>query len=238
MGYKQLTSIPVVEGGIGRNSQTAYAVLCGGTTTTAAQQSIASVGTAAQVLTSNGAGALPTFQTPAGGGGAWEFISSADASALASVSFTGLSSSYYAYKVMITNVVAAAAGKTLWMRTSANNGISYDSTGGNYRTQVGYNNANNFVGVGSSSNTAILLTSSSVSASGNPSMMEVTIFNPSAATYTGVSHQGIWNDGSNWFTQWISGIRLSAAAVDAVQFLLTSGNFTSGTFKLYGLLPS
>jgi hypothetical protein len=52
----------VANGGSGRASHTAYAVICGGTTTTAAQQSIAGVGTAGQVLTSNGAGALPTFQ--------------------------------------------------------------------------------------------------------------------------------------------------------------------------------
>lgn len=57
------------KGGTGRTSHTAYAVLCGGTTATGAQQSIASVGTSGQVLTSNGAGALPTFQNAAGGGG-------------------------------------------------------------------------------------------------------------------------------------------------------------------------
>jgi hypothetical protein len=61
------TGLPVAGGGTGRASHTAYAVICGGTTTTTAQQSIASVGTTGQVLTSNGAGALPTFQTPAGG---------------------------------------------------------------------------------------------------------------------------------------------------------------------------
>jgi hypothetical protein len=61
------TGLDVANGGIGRASQTAYAVICGGTTTTAAQQSIASVGTAGQVLTSNGAGALPTFQAAGGG---------------------------------------------------------------------------------------------------------------------------------------------------------------------------
>jgi hypothetical protein len=42
-------------------------VLCGGTTSTGAYQSIASVGTAGQILTSNGAGALPTFQAAGGG---------------------------------------------------------------------------------------------------------------------------------------------------------------------------
>jgi hypothetical protein len=57
--------VPVADGGTGRATATAYAVLCGGTTSTGAHQSIASVGTSGQVLTSNGAGALPTFQTSA-----------------------------------------------------------------------------------------------------------------------------------------------------------------------------
>lgn len=60
------TDIAVADGGTGRSSHTAYAVLCGGTTSTGAQQSIASVGTSGQVLTSNGAGALPTFQDVGG----------------------------------------------------------------------------------------------------------------------------------------------------------------------------
>jgi hypothetical protein len=57
------TDLAVTEGGTGASSQTAYAVLAGGTTSTGAYQSVASVGTSGQVLTSNGAGALPTFQT-------------------------------------------------------------------------------------------------------------------------------------------------------------------------------
>lgn len=57
------TDVAVADGGTGRSSHTAYAVVCGGTTTTAAQQSIASVGSSGQVLTSNGAAALPTFQS-------------------------------------------------------------------------------------------------------------------------------------------------------------------------------
>ena len=57
------TDLAVTEGGTGASSQTAYAVLAGGTTSTGAYQSVASVGTSGQVLTSNGASALPTFQT-------------------------------------------------------------------------------------------------------------------------------------------------------------------------------
>lgn len=60
-------TLPVANGGTGATSQTAYAVICGGTTSTDPYQSVASVGTAGQVLTSNGAGALPTFQAAGGG---------------------------------------------------------------------------------------------------------------------------------------------------------------------------
>jgi hypothetical protein len=55
-------ALSVASGGTGVSSNTAYAVLCGGTTATNPIQSIASVGTAGQVLTSNGASALPTMQ--------------------------------------------------------------------------------------------------------------------------------------------------------------------------------
>lgn len=58
--------LSVARGGTGVASFTPYAVICGGTTSTGALQSIASVGTAGQALISNGAGALPTMQTVAG----------------------------------------------------------------------------------------------------------------------------------------------------------------------------
>lgn len=57
-------TLPVANGGTGIATATAYAVLCGGTSGTGPMQSIAGVGTAGQVLTSNGAGFLPTFQDP------------------------------------------------------------------------------------------------------------------------------------------------------------------------------
>jgi len=60
-------TLPVANGGTGATTQTAYSVLCGGTTSTGAYQSVVSVGTAGQVLTSNGAGALPTFTSAASG---------------------------------------------------------------------------------------------------------------------------------------------------------------------------
>jgi hypothetical protein len=54
-------TLPVANGGTGATSVTAYAPLFGGTTATGVFQS-GTVGNAGEVLTSNGAGALPTFQ--------------------------------------------------------------------------------------------------------------------------------------------------------------------------------
>ncbi len=58
-------TLPVTSGGTSVTSLTAYAPIFGGTTSTGAIQSGA-VGTSGQVLTSNGAGALPTFQPSTG----------------------------------------------------------------------------------------------------------------------------------------------------------------------------
>lgn len=58
----------VANGGTGNTTFTAYSVLCAGTTATGAFQNVSGVGTTGQVLTSNGAGALPTWQTGGGGG--------------------------------------------------------------------------------------------------------------------------------------------------------------------------
>ena len=57
----------VAGGGTGLTSTTAYGVLCGGTTTTGNLQN-AGAGSSGQVLTSNGASALPTWQAAASSG--------------------------------------------------------------------------------------------------------------------------------------------------------------------------
>lgn len=61
--------VSVANGGTGVVTFTAYAVLCGGTTSTGPLQSIASVGTSGQALKSGGAAALPSFGTLAIAGG-------------------------------------------------------------------------------------------------------------------------------------------------------------------------
>ena len=73
---KQAATVTVTQGGTGIGTTTAYSVVFSGTTATGPFQAAAGPGTATYVLTSNGAGALPTFQAPtanaSAGGVIWE----------------------------------------------------------------------------------------------------------------------------------------------------------------------
>jgi hypothetical protein len=61
-------TLPVTSGGTGvATLTTAYGVLCAGTTATGAVQTLASLGSAGEVLTSQGAGSLPTWSAASGG---------------------------------------------------------------------------------------------------------------------------------------------------------------------------
>lgn len=63
LGWTGQLSVP--RGGSGAGSFSAYSVICGGTTSTDSLQNVSGVGTSGQVLTSNGVGALPTWQAAA-----------------------------------------------------------------------------------------------------------------------------------------------------------------------------
>jgi hypothetical protein len=61
-------TLSVSHGGSGQSSFTAYGVLVSGTTSTGAFQQVSGTGTSGQVLTSSGAGSLPSWQNTAAGG--------------------------------------------------------------------------------------------------------------------------------------------------------------------------
>lgn len=96
--------VTVPFGGSGNSSFTAYSVLCAGTTATGVFQNVSGLGSIGQVLTSNGAGLLPTWQNAGTG-----TINSGSINELA----------YY-----------AAAGTTLSGLATANNGTLITSAGG------------------------------------------------------------------------------------------------------------
>lgn len=66
MAYKRTSPLPIIEGGLGSSSLTAYSVLAGGTTSTSAVQSVSGLGVSGQVLTSQGAASLPLWSSVIG----------------------------------------------------------------------------------------------------------------------------------------------------------------------------
>jgi hypothetical protein len=108
-------TLPVTNGGTGVTSNTAYAVLTGGTTSTGAIQSIASVGTAGQRLVSNGSGSLPTFQVPINS----DTVKTATG---ASVDFTGIPS-WVERITVIFNGVSTSGTSALLVQLGTSGGI-------------------------------------------------------------------------------------------------------------------
>lgn len=108
---------------------TAYAPVCGPASPPGLLQSIASVGTAGQVLTSNGAGALPTMQDAAsGGGGDWTTITSGSLPSASSFAVaSGLGTAYSEYLFMLKDLSNTTNIVTLTVALSINAGSSYDA---------------------------------------------------------------------------------------------------------------
>jgi hypothetical protein len=85
--------LTVPNGGTGVASVTAYSVLAGGTTSTGALQSVSGLGTTGQVLTSAGAGALPTWTTIGAGTGTVTSVGLTDSTGLFNVTGTPVTTS-------------------------------------------------------------------------------------------------------------------------------------------------
>lgn len=226
--------VPVAKGGTGVASNTAYAVLCGGTTSTGAIQSIASVGSAKQVLKSNGAGALPTFQSQ-------DFLlldTASVSSATASVEFTDLSSTYFVYKFEIQNFNPTADGDNLNVRLSIDNGSTFISSASSYiYTNTQYNTA--FANNSATTTFMNIALATSNSATVGFSSLELYLINPTnSAVYTTMVGTGI-NINSTATTQnnvFTVGRRLNAEDNDAIQFYTQTSTIESVEIRMYGLI--
>ena len=234
--------LTVSKGGTGVATLTAYAPVFGGTTGTGVVQS-GTAGTSGHILTSNGAGVLPTFQAAASGG-SWIKISATTASASATVSFTGLSSTYAAYVVVLTHVLPATVSQELRMRTSTDNGANYDSGASDYmwkNTVIWSTGAGSYANYGATTAAYMGFTSNSAgyqvsNVASRGWSGTINIFSPSSALNCKVTYKGTYYSvsGVHAFVDG-HGERLTAADVDAIQFSFASGNIASGTFTLYGL---
>ena len=65
----------------------------------------------------------------------------------------------------------------------------------------------------------------------------LTLFNPSSTTYVKhfIARGSLYYDGNYIFDAHIAGYANTTSAVDAIKFVMSSGNIDSGTIKLYGI---
>jgi len=234
--------VEVSLGGTGRSTNTAYAVTCGGTTTSGAEQSIASVGTANQVLTSNGAGALPTFEDASGGGaGLWVEVGSDSASASSSIDFDSVfSSTYNIYHIVITKFLPVDHGHSFRLKVSNDNGASWESWSkyyGNYNGSYGtiYQDEDAFYG-----KDAIRLKDNLSNSATQYVNLSMWVYRPAdSSVFTGMQWQ-IHNfaDSTSLWNYTGGGYYNIAESLTGIQFYMSSGNISTGHFKVYGIKGS
>ena len=208
------------------------------------------VGTATHVLTSNGAGAAPTFQEA--GGGAWTYITTITASAAATVEFESqLSSTYGLYMISAVDVHPATDEVYTYARFGV--GATYE-TGSEYTwvSNLSYPPNQTTLYVDGLSNTSTYMSLHGFESGGDftagngadeSSAFNLWIPNPAGTTY---NHLCWWEmqlgNGNNQTSiiHGAGGLTNSASATAAqtsIQFYMSSGNI-SGTFRLYGLVTS
>lgn len=118
--------IGVANGGLGTASLTAYAPICGGTTSTSALQSaITNISTGGYLLTGNGASTLPSWNSPP----AWVLLQTVSISSINTITFTP-TGSYNTYLIIFNYVSGNATNMAVNMTWSVNgSGGPYLTTG-------------------------------------------------------------------------------------------------------------
>lgn len=168
---------------------------------------------------------------------ACEFIASTDASASASIAFTGFDASKYdAYMFVLQNIIPTNDG-TMLLRTSTNGGSSYDNGSADYNyASSGYDSVAGARQASDNSATSITMTPGGVESTGNGFSGRVMCYGPHLTKETMFTWEGAYFVTTEGFAHVNGGgVRDSAADVDALQFTFSSGSIASGTITMYGL---
>lgn len=243
-------ALPIANGGTGQTSQTAAFDALAPTTTkgdlivsNGTDNVRLAVGTDTYVLTADSAQATGVkWAAPSGGGGGLVLLEQHTASSSASLDFTSwYSASYDDYVIEVLNLVPATNAVALYMRMSTDGGSSYDS-GSNYWTDAGSWRAGlGWTATGGGSGTAINFGTAANTISNTSTRgvwFSLRFYNPgSTSLYKQVFGQGgvLFSDGSTRVCLQAGGEYTSTTAVNAFQFLFSSGNIASGTVRIYGL---
>jgi hypothetical protein len=174
------------------------------------------------------------------------FISSQTASASASLSFTGLNSTYKAYKFVFTNIRPATENASFGFQGSTDNGSNYGVTitSNSFRQYNREDGADSGLGYVTASDLAQSTSLQRIADEANGDADQgvsgsMLVFNPSSTTYvkqfistTNFAHLGVQPYTEN---NYVAGYMNTTTAINAIRFNFTSGNITAGKISLYGI---
>ncbi len=219
---------------------TAYAVVCGGTTSAGDLQTVVSVGTAGQALVSNGAGALPTFQAS----GQLILIQTNTSSSSAISEFNALfTSAYDSYLFEFLDVLPASDGVDFACLVGT--GVTPTYIAANYKWAVfGGEGDTGFMNTASTSAALAYLTSngraaqlvdSSATFGGISGFLKVFGCDTTSRVTKGVGEIiYVGNDASTPINAYPTFFQ-PAATITAIKFYFSAGNIASGKIRMYGI---
>jgi hypothetical protein len=160
-------------------------------------------------------------------------LSTATANNVATIDFTGINADYDHYQVHIINARPVTDSVTFYMRTSSDNGASYDDGANDYRNTI----------PSQADAAQIRFNTNGI---GNDGANEaglsgiITVYNPAQTTlWKEMMFQYVMtNSVANAETATGYGRRNAATAISAFRFFFSTGNIASGIFKLYGIRKS
>jgi hypothetical protein len=231
-------TLPVANGGTGQTSYTNGQLLIGNTTGNTLTKATLTAGD--NITITNGAGSI-TIASTGGGAGAWVEISRATASNSATIDFTGLNTDYDEYMVQLYNVAigdppSPEISDELYMRTSSDNGTSYDSGASDYATNYASGGGN----VSGSGDAIYLAYTEEDTSSGGGASFSIVFVRPAttgqyATGYlTGASSEVFPVNDYSVISVNAAFARLSTSGVNAIRFQLIHSNILSGIFVLLG----
>lgn len=198
-------------------------------------------GTSGQVLQTNGSGTL-SFATPASGALVYLAIQTVSGTPSTVDFTTGFSSTYDDYMIVFEGVKSSLDNNELLIRLQKS--ASFQTTGYNYIYHEGRDtNVSAISGLGGDAATDIMLDSGNTSAANTFQSGRVLITNVNAATANAcvvlTQMGGVGGATNKNFVAQSAGSQNTAAVVTGLRFRFGSGaNFSSGTFRLYGVAKS
>jgi hypothetical protein len=230
-------TLPIANGGTNSTDTPTAGTVPYGTGTALAYTS---AGTSGQLLQSNGASA-PTWVAPSAG--ALNFITSVTASNSATVDIENAMTAYDVYVIEGVNIVNATNNTELFMRLKI---------GGTYITTSTYlyAAASNFatfaaveVANGATAGNFIQILAHMSNTAARTANVSIKIFKPSSTTIRKqVSFNYAYLDSASYTDTLANGygsaVNSGTGAVTGVRIYASSGNITSGTFRLYGMANS